>query len=187
LAKQFLRIEPAQRKFILKQKIFFNASATTNSRVNLSPRDVASPRILDDITVAYLDLTGSGNETAAHLRADGRLTLMFCSFEGAPLVLRLYGRGRIVARRSAEYRALLASHFSGEDRLGARQMVVLEVDRVQTSCGYGVPLFQFAGHRDTLTRWAEAKGQDGLELYWRQKNLRSIDDLPTGLLAEAQD
>lgn len=177
-------MEPAHRDFILKQKIFFNASATSTSRVNLSPRDAASLRILDEKTVIYLDLTGSGNETAAHLQADGRLTLMFCSFEGPPLVLRLYGKGRTLRKHSPEYNALLAAEFSGQEPLGARQMVVLEVGLVQTSCGYGVPMFQFAGERETLTRWAEAKGKDGLALYWRTKNQRSIDGLPTGLLDE---
>jgi Pyridoxamine 5'-phosphate oxidase len=182
LAKQFQHIEPAHRDFILRQKIFFNASATTSSRVNVSPRDVASLRVLDENTVLYLDRTGSGNETAAHLRADGRLTLMFCSFEGPPMVLRLYGKGRVLRRDSTEYRDLLIAEFSGEEPLGARQMVVLNIELVQTSCGYNVPLFEFTSERDTLTRWAEAKGPEGIELYWRTKNLRSIDDLPTGLL-----
>lgn len=184
MAKQFQRIEPAHRDFILRQKIFFNASATAHSHVNVSPRDVASLRILDENTVLYLDRTGSGNETAAHVIADGRLTLMFCSFEGVPMVLRLYGKGRILHRDSGEYRALLAAEFSDQPPLGARQMIVLNIDLVQTSCGYNVPIFEFTRERDTLTRWEEAKGKDGLELYWRTKNLRSIDGLPTGLFAD---
>jgi len=122
-------------------------------------------RILSANSVAYLDLTGSGNETAAHLRANGRLTLMFCAFEGAPTILRLYGRGKVLARGSAAYRELLASAFDHEESLSARQMVVLEIDLVKTSCGYGVPLFDYIGERPTLKRWAEAKGESGLEEY----------------------
>ncbi len=124
MGKQFERIEPAHREFIEKQRIFFNASATAEGRVNVSPRDVASLRVLDANGVVYLDQTGSGNETAAHLRenghADGRLTLMFCAFEGAPLVLRLYGRGRILRRGSSEYAAMLAAEFGGVETPGAR-------------------------------------------------------------------
>lgn len=184
MAKHFKRIEPVHREFIERQRIFFNASATAEGRVNVSPRDVASLRVLDANSVVYLDQTGSGNETAAHLRVDGRLTLMFCAFEGAPLVLRLYGRGQILRRGSSEYAAMLASEFGDVETPGARQMVLLKVKSVQTSCGYGVPLFDYVGERTTLTRWAEAKGESGLEEYWRQKNMRSIDGLPTGLLEE---
>lgn len=132
-------------------------------------------------SVAYLDLTGSGNETAAHLRANGRLTLMFCSLQGPPMILRLYGRGRILRRDSADYLSLLHSAFNNEELPGARQMVQVDIDLVQTSCGYGVPTFHFTGERTTLARWAENKGEDGLEAYRRDKNAHSIDGLSTGL------
>lgn len=181
MAKQFPSIEPAHREFLLKQHIFFNASAAQDGRVNVSPRDVASLRVLDEHTVVYLDQTGSGNETAAHLRADGRLTLMFCAFDGPPMILRLYGKGRIIPRDTLEYLTLLDSVFSNTEPSGARQMVMLDVDLVQTSCGYGVPFFDYVGERTTLTRWAESKGGDGLDAYRRTKNTRSIDGLPTGL------
>lgn len=184
MGKQFERIEPAHRDFIEKQRIFFNASATAEGRVNVSPRDGAALRVLNANHLIYLDKTGSGNETAAHLLADGRLTLMFCAFEGAPMVLRLYGHGRILRRGGAEYAALLASEFNSAEPPGARQMVLLQVETVMTSCGYGVPLFEYVGERTQLTRWAESKGEEGLEDYWRQKNLKSIDGLPTGLLEE---
>jgi hypothetical protein len=160
---------------------FFNASAASHGRVNVSPRDVAALRILDDHAVIYLDRTGSGNETAAHLLVDGRLTLMFCAFEGRPLILRLYGRGRIVARLSAEYGDLLAAHYGGIEVRGARQIVRLDVDLVQTSCGMNVPFYNYVGERDQLTRWAEAKGEPALEQYRREKNSASIDGLPTGM------
>lgn len=184
MAKQYPCIEAAHHDFILRQKIFFTASAATGSRVNLSPRSTDALRLLDSSRVAYLDLTGSGNETAAHLRADGRLTLMFCAFEGAPNILRLYGRGRVLRRGSEAYRRLLADEFAGLEPLGARQIVMLEIDLVQTSCGFGVPLFDYAGERPTLKRWAEAKGEAGLSAYWQEKNTHSIDGLPTGMLED---
>ncbi|HEY4381511.1 MAG TPA: pyridoxamine 5'-phosphate oxidase family protein [Acidobacteriaceae bacterium] len=185
MGKPFALIEPTHREFIESQRIFFNASAGPEGRVNVSPRDVAALRVLDPHTVVYMDRTGSGNETAAHLRVDGRLTLMFCAFEGPPLILRLFGRGRILPRGGAEYAALRASHFEGQEPPGARQMVWLDVDRVQTSCGMNVPLFDYVGDRDQLTRWAEAKGEAALEEYRRQKNVLSIDGLPTGLFEES--
>ncbi|MEO6804041.1 MAG: pyridoxamine 5'-phosphate oxidase family protein [Granulicella sp.] len=184
MGKQFERIEPLHRAFIERQHIFFNASAIASGPVNVSPRDVASLRVLTENSVVYLDRTGSGNETAAHLLADGRLTLMFCAFEGPPLILRLYGEGRILHRHSVEYDALLASHFDNTETPGARQMVLLDVELVLTSCGFGVPLFEYVGERDQLVRWAESKGEEGLDDYRRQKNACSIDGLPTGLFEE---
>jgi len=185
MAKQFERIEPFHREFVEKQRIFFNASAPAEGHVNVSPRDGAALRVLSPNVVIYLDRTGSGNETAAHLLADGRLTLMFCAFEGPPLILRLYGLGHIVPRSSSEYADLLAAHFDNIEPPGARQVVHLDIDLVQTSCGFGVPLFDYVSERDQLVRWAEAKGEKGLEEYWHLKNERSIDGLPTGLFEEA--
>jgi hypothetical protein len=179
VGKHFSCIEPVHREFIEKQRIFFNASACAEGHVNLSPRDVASLRVLSPNSVFYLDLTGSGNETAAHLLADGRLTLMFCAFEGPPLVLRLYGRGRVIARHSTEYDRLLAEHFAGQETPGARQMIWLDVDLVQTSCGMNVPLYRYEGPRDQLIRWAQKKGPEGLKAYWREKNSQSIDGFET--------
>lgn len=181
MGKRFEQMDAGHREFILAQHIFFNASATAEGRVNVSPRDVASLRVLDERTVVYLDLTGSGNETAAHLRVNRRLTLMFCAFAGAPRVLRLYGQGRIIARDSEEYAALLVAEFGAVETPGARQMVRLDVEMVQTSCGYNVPLFDYVSERDTLRRWAESKGPEGLDQYWREKNRFSIDGLPTGI------
>jgi hypothetical protein len=182
MGKQFTAVEPAHREFIERQHIFFNATAAPEGRVNLSPRDRASLRILDPNTVVYLDLTGSGNETAAHLLADGRLTLMFCAFEGAPMILRLYGRGLVLPRHSPRYAALLASHYNSVEPPGARQMVLLAVDSVQTSCGMNVPFYDYVSERHQLHRWAQVKGEAALEDYRRQKNTRSIDGLPTGLI-----
>jgi hypothetical protein len=184
MAKQFASMTPAHREFIARQRIFFTASATSTSRVNVSPRPTDALRVLDERTVAYLDLTGSGSETAAHLRVDGRITLMFCALDEPPSILRLYGRGTSLARNTSDYAVLLASAFDNQEPLGARQIVRIDIDLVQTSCGYGVPLFEYIGERSTLQRWAQQKGNAGLEEYRRQKNARSLDGMPTGLAEE---
>ncbi len=184
MAKQFPHLAPEHREFIQRQRLFFTASAAATGRVNVSPKGLDALRVLGESAVVYLDRTGSGNETAAHLLADGRLTLMFCAFEGPPKILRLYGRGRVLRRGSPEYARLLAAEFGAAEPPGARQMVLLDIELVQTSCGYGVPLFEYGGERPTLTRWAEGKGEEGVEAYQREKNTRSIDGLPTGLFDE---
>ncbi len=183
MAKPFPELDANHRRFIQRQHIFFTASAAPGARVNLSPKDAASLRVLGPRAVAYRDLTGSGNETAAHLRADGRLTIMFCAFEGPPSILRLYGRGRVLSLEDVEGRDLLAEAFGGEAPLGTRQLVRLDIDLVQTSCGFGVPRFEHVGHRDNLTRWAANKGPEGLDAYRREKNVKSIDGLATGYAA----
>lgn len=186
MAKQFPALDEAHLAFIGRQKIFFTASSTSDSRVNISPRGTDAFRILGPGDVAYLDLTGSGNETSAHLIADGRATMMFCSFEGPPLILRLYGRGRALQRGTPDYDALFAARFGPVEPLGARQIVTLSIDLVQTSCGYGVPLFEYQAERPTLDRWAQAKGMQGLEDYRRENNRISIDGLPTGLASAVE-
>ena len=182
MAQQFPQIEPKHRDFIERQHMFFTASATETSRVNISPRSTDALRVLDAHTVTYLDLTGSGNETAAHLRADGRMTIMLCAVEGAPLILRLYGHGQTLPSGSDDYERILKEAYGGDSPLGARQIVRLNVDLVQTSCGFGVPFFDYVGERETMARWAEAKGEDGLVAYRLEKNTHSIDGLPTGLI-----
>jgi len=154
MSKMFTRIVPPLKEFIERQHIFFTASAAADSRINLSPKGSDSLRVLGPNAVAYLDQTGSGNEAAAHLRADGRLTIMFCSFEGPPMILRLYGHGRSLPEGSQEYADLLAEAFGGEEPPGARQLVVLDVESVQTSCGYSVPLYEFKEDRQLLRNWA---------------------------------
>ena len=184
MAKQFSHIEPAHAAFIAEQHIFFTASAAATGRINISPRGADAFRVLNPNTVAYLDQTGSGNETAAHLRASGRLTIMFCGFENVPMILRLYGHGRSLWRGTPEYAALLETAFGNEEAPGARQIIRLDIEMVQTSCGYGVPLFDFKEERPTLRRWAENQGEDGVAAYWRQKNVYSIDGFETGVVAE---
>lgn len=178
MAKFLEKIDDKIRAFIGEQKMFFTASAplSGDGRVNLSPKGIDTFRVLDENTVCYLDLTGSGNETAAHIAENGRLTVMFCSFAGKPLILRLYGRGEVV-RPSSEKWLDLTVNF--DDFPGERQIVVLHVESLQTSCGFGVPLYDFVGDRNELIEWAERKGVDGIDSYWREKNRTSIDGLPT--------
>ena len=165
-------------RFIGQQHIFFTATVPENGRINLSPKGLESFLVLDEKRVAYLDLTGSSAETAAHLRENGRLTIMFCSFEEEPLILRLYGQGRVVLPTDAEW-AALAPRF--QTIPGERAIILLEIESLQTSCGFGVPLYRFEGQRDELVRWAEKKGEAGLAEYRREKNRASIDGLPTGI------
>jgi hypothetical protein len=132
-------------------------------------------------------LAGSGcfsPRRAAHLKADGRLTIMFCAFEGPPNILRLYGRGEVLRRESAAYDELLTSAFAGEEPIGARQMIRLHVDLVNTSCGYGMSVYAYCGDRPSLDNWSPSQGEEDLEAYWPEMNLASIDSLPTGLLDE---
>lgn len=182
MAKFYEAITPELRSFIEAQHIFFVATAAENSRINLSPKGMNSLRVLDDRTVAYLDLTGSGNETAAHLKADGRITVMFCSFDATPRILRLYGRGRLILKSDPAWSAMV-SHFPALP--GARQIVVVEVQSVQTSCGFGVPYYEFKGERPALVDWALKKGEDGLEEYRRRHNRLSIDGLPSDTVGGA--
>ncbi|MBA8801464.1 MULTISPECIES: pyridoxamine 5'-phosphate oxidase family protein [Agrobacterium] len=185
MAKQFESIDARHKDFIGRQHIFFTASATGDSRVNISPRETGCLRVIDGHTVVYLDRTGSGNETSAHLRADGRLTIMFCAVEGPPMILRLYGRGRTIRRDSSEYGNILIAHYGGSEPSGARQFILLDIDLVQTSCGFGVPLFDYKGERPSLDQWTDAKGPDGIEIYRREKNSYSMDGLPTGMFDDA--
>lgn len=186
MGKQYSALEANHAEFIRKQRVFFTGSAAREGRVNVSPKDGAALRVLAPQRIAYLDQTGSGNETAAHIRAYGRLTLMFCAFDGPPMILRVYGQGKVLARGSAAYRELLHTAFGGEERIGARQIIVVDVELVLTSCGFGVPLFDYAGERSTLTQWAEKKGDAGLDAYRREKNQLSLDGFPTGIL-ESED
>jgi hypothetical protein len=163
--------------FIAEQHMFFVATApNAGGHINLSPKAYNSFRVLTPHRVAYLDLTGSGNETSAHLHENGRITFMFCAFRGAPNILRLYGQGRVVLPDTPEWDDLIGNF---EMIPGARQIIVAEIDRVQDSCGYAIPYFDYAGERETLRTWAEKKGDDGIEQYHAQKNVQSIDGLPT--------
>ncbi len=164
--------------FIVKQHMFFVGTAplSDEGHVNLSPKGLDSFRILSPTRVAYMDLVGSGNETAAHLLENGRITFMFCAFDGSPNILRLYGRGRAVQPGEREWEEL-AEHFTIYP--STRQIIVADITRVQTSCGYGVPLYEYVGERDQHFKWADNKGEEGLATYQRENNACSIDGLPT--------
>jgi hypothetical protein len=180
MARHFDRITDEQAAFIARQPLFFVATAAADGRINLSPKGLdGTLAVLGPDRIAFLNLTGSGNETAAHLKADGRITLMFCSFDASPLILRLYGRGRAVHRRDPDWPGLDALFPALP---GKRQIVVVEVASVITSCGFGVPMMSLDAQRPTLPDWAAAKGEDGIRAYWRDRNATSFDGLPTGLL-----
>lgn len=177
----FDQLNDKHRAFIAAQQMFFTASApSAGGRINLSPKGIDGLRIIDDSTICYLDLTGSGNETAAHIRDNGRLTIMLCSFAETPLILRLYGRGRSVQPGDGDQWNELLALFP-HARPGTRQIIVLHIDSVQTSCGFGVPHYEFTGQRDTLLEWGEKKGEEKVREYQRTKNVTSIDGLPTGM------
>jgi hypothetical protein len=170
-------ITPEIASFIAAQHVFFTATAPTEGgHVNCSPKGLETFEVLGPHEVAYLDLTGSGAETAAHLRENQRITLMFCSFDGKPNIVRLYGRGEVLAVGDPAARPLL-------ERLpavlpGARSVIRVDVTRVSTSCGYAVPRLRYEGERPQLLDWAERKGPDALDAYRAEKNERSIDGLP---------
>lgn len=171
-------IQPAHRDFIERQRLFFVATAplSADGRINLSPKGMDTFRVLSENRVAYLDFIGSGNETSAHTLENGRITFMFCAFEGPPNILRLYGKGRAVLPDSVDW-AELAPLFGSFPNV--RQIILADIDMVQTSCGYGVPFYEYTGERRTMYDWADKKGPDGLQQYIQEKNLASLDGLPT--------
>lgn len=178
MGKVYDQITDKHADFILRQQIFFVATATADSRINLSPKGLDSLRIIEPNQVVWLNLTGSGNETAAHLMEDGRMTLMFCAFEGDPKVLRLYGRATSHPEGSEQWEA----HIGRFPILpGARQIILMQIEQVASSCGFGVPLYEYLGQRDRLPKWAEKKGKKGLEQFRRERNSRSIDGKPTDI------
>lgn len=182
MGKVHEHIDERMAAWLAAQHVFFVATAPhgPQGRVNVSPKGVAGTfAVLDERTVAYVDLTASGAETVAHLRDDGRITLMFCAFDGPPNIVRLHGRGRFVTLYDAGFDELLARVGGGVDESqGARAVVVVDVERVSDSCGYGVPLMDYRGERDLLPAFMERKGVEGRADYRRQKNRTSIDGLP---------
>ncbi len=178
MGKQYQSIGDDHVAFINAQRMFFVATSAAGCRINLSPKGLDSLRILDSNRVVWLNLTGSGNETAAHLAEDGRMTIMFCAFEGDPKILRLYGKARAIQADATDWQQWLALF---PPQIGARQVIEMKVDLVQTSCGFGVPLYDFVGHRDLLDKWAEKKGAEGIRQYWHERNATTLDGKPTGI------
>jgi hypothetical protein len=177
MGKTYEQIEDALAAWIRRQRLFFVATAplAEDGHLNCSPKGGDSFRILDPSTVAYLDLTGSGVETIAHLRENGRMVIMFCAFEGPPQIVRLHGSAEAVLPDGPDFSSL-AARFPANP--GTRAIIRLKIARVSSSCGYAVPFFDYQGDRDTLDQWAEGKGPAKLEAYRREKNAKSIDGLP---------
>lgn len=181
MAKFYSQLTSELQNFIAEQKVFFTATAPIEGRINLSPKGIDTFCCIDFQTVAYLDLTGSGNETSAHLEENGRMTIMFCSFSEKPLILRLYGMGEAIRPRDPNWENY---HVYFQTLPGERQIIVLKIVCVQTSCGFGVPIYEFQQERQTLIDTAKKKGEKGLQDYWQAKNVKSIDGLPTKLLED---
>lgn len=179
MAQHHSEISEKLRSFIVEQPMFFVATAAGEGRVNLSPKGLDGTfAVLSPNRVAFLNLTGSGNETAAHLLLNDRITIMFCSFKHPPLILRLYGKGRAIHANEKEW-GEFAPLF--EDLPGKRQIIVIDIEDIITSCGYGVPNMEFTGQIDVLPNWAAQKGEKGIRDYWREKNAKSFDGFETGI------
>ena len=183
MGKEHSRITEEHREFIENQKLFFVCTSPldVNGHINLSPKGFDCFRVLSPTRVGYLDIVGSGNETSAHLLENGRITIMFCAFEGSPKILRLYGKGSTVLpgndgweELSKQFKILPAT----------RQIIVADIFKVKSSCGFGIPLYEYIAERDHAFKWAENKGEEGLEEYKKEKNMVSIDGLPAPIASK---
>tara|TARA_X000000950_G_C13597635_1_gene529980 strand:+ start:93 stop:635 length:543 start_codon:yes stop_codon:yes gene_type:complete len=179
MSKFYTKITSRLQKFIEAQKIFFVATAPNSGRINLSPKGMDSFRVMNENQVLWLNVTGSGNETAAHLLENERITIMFCAFEGAPNILRLYGKGKEIKKGDASWDELIQLF---PETPGTRQIFDITVDSAQTSCGMSIPFFDYKGERNELNDWAREQGKEGIANYWKDKNQTSIDGLPTNIL-----
>ncbi|MGZ8984171.1 MAG: pyridoxamine 5'-phosphate oxidase family protein [Methylotenera sp.] len=181
MGKHYEELSEKHTQFIAEQKIFFVGTTTADSRVNVSPKGMDSLRILGKNRVAWLNVTGSGNETSAHIQLNHRMTIMFCAFEGSPLILRLYGTAKVVHKNDVEWNTLFPLF---EPLAGARQIFDLAIDLVQTSCGMAVPYYSYEGNRELLKDWAAKKGDEGLKKYWEEKNQISLDNTHTNIMVK---
>ena len=174
----YTEIKNREQQFIKSQKMFFVATAPKKGRINLSPKGMDTFRVLDKNRVIWLNLTGSGNETAAHLLEDNRITIMFCAFEGAPNIVRLYGKSITIHPKDDQWVDTISLF---PEIPGARQIFDIEIESVQTSCGMSIPFYEFQKERNQLNKWAMDKGQEQIEHYWKERNSISIDDNSTGI------
>ena len=181
MGKLFSAIPEKQMDFIRQQKLFFVATAAGDGQVNISPKGMDSLRVINKNRVVWLSVTGSGNESAAHVLENPRMTLMFMAFEGSPLILRLYGQAKVIHRTDSDWDELVSLFPSLP---GTRQIFDVTIDQVQTSCGMSVPFFDYVEERELLNQWAEKKGQEGVAEYWQQKNQFSLDGKPTQILSK---
>ncbi len=179
MARQYNALANSHIEFIARQKIFVVGTAAAEGRVNVSPKGMDTLRVLDPNRVVWLNVTGSGNETSAHVQASPRMTIMFCAFEGDPLILRLYGKARVIHHNDAEWQELAALF---PPLPGARQIFDVAIDLAQTSCGEAVPFFDYAGEREQLINWTLKKGEAGIRQYWADRNAVSLDGLPTHIV-----
>jgi len=181
MGKKFAEITEETKDFIEVQKMFFVGTAAQEGRVNISPKGMDSFRILNPNKIIWLNVTGSGNETAAHLLKDNRMTIMFCAFENKPNILRLYGQAKIYHKRDREFQEYLPKFPSLE---GTRQIIEMHVDLVQTSCGMAVPFMDFKKERTQLNEWAKKQGTEKIAKYHLEKNAVSIDGFETKIIKE---
>lgn len=165
-------------EFIRAQKMFFVGTAAETGRVNVSPKGMDSLRVVDNKQVLWLNVTGSGNETSAHIQQNSRMTLMFCALEGSPLILRLYGSAKVIHKNDAKWEKLFALFTPLP---GARQIFDLSIEMIQTSCGMGVPYYDYSSERELLNDWAQKRGDEAIKQYWLEKNQLSIDEIPTNI------
>ena len=176
MGQRYSEISDKLKLFIEKQKIFFVGTASADSRVNVSPKGMVSLRVLDQNRVVWLNVTGSGNETSAHVHELPRMTIMFAAFDGAPMILRLYGTAKEITEKDSEWKTLYSLF---PPLPGARQIFDMSVDLVQTSCGMAVPFFDYVEDRELLSNWATKKGDEGIKAYWNEKNKVSLDGKAT--------
>ena len=181
MSKFYDKITPRLQKFIEAQKIFFVATAPNSGRINLSPKGMDSFRVIEKNRVLWLNVTGSGNETAAHLLENKRITIMFCAFEGAPNILRLYGKGKEIKEGDNTWNELISLF---PETPGTRQIFDISIESAQTSCGMSIPFFDYKSERNELNDWAASKGKEGIKKYWAEKNQKSIDGLSTQIVAK---
>lgn len=179
MGKQFKSLHPQHTDFIKQQKLFFVGTAAATGRVNISPKGGDSFRIINDNQVVWQNLTGSGNETAAHLHQHSRMTIMFCAFEGTPLILRLYGEATAIHKTDPQWQEYVDLFPKS---VATRQFYHLSIDMVQASCGMSVPYLDYLDDRELLANWSEAKGPKGIQDYWRNRNQHSIDNTDTHIV-----
>ena len=182
MAEKFSELTDGLTQFIEQQHVFFTGTARSEGSVNVSPKGTECLKVLTAKQLVWQNLTGSGNETAAHLLQNKRMTLMFCSFDKKPMILRLYGSAKAIHPRDTDWNKYLGMF---PEHLGTRQFFLMDIDLAQTSCGFAVPLMGFSGERGALDTWSENKGEAGIHNYWKEKNLLSIDGFETGLFDES--
>lgn len=183
MAVKFDSINEEHKKFIEAQKMFVIGSAGADGYINVSPKGMDTFKIVDEHTVVWLNLTGSGNETSAHVQENGRMTIMFNSYDKVPMILKLYGKATVIHQNDDRWDEMSA-YF--EEQVGARQFFEMKVELVLTSCGYAVPMYEYKGERDTLKKWSQKKGREGIEAYWEENNVKTLNGKETNIMKLSQ-